>query len=63
MQNLIAKIEQVDADHFAPVLSAVCKRYAALFPDWEVNVITIRKNDDRNAQIDSIIQMLQNMKE
>ena len=63
MLDLIAEIEQADSDRIADLLSAVCSRYAALFPDWEVNVISIHKKENRNAQIDDIIQMLQQMKE
>ncbi len=63
MSELTDKIAQVDGDELQALLSAIRDRYAELFPNWEVNVISLEKNKDRNQQIDRMINMLQGMKE
>ncbi len=53
-----AKPEDLDA-----LLKAVLARYEEAFPDWEVSVITVEKQMDRNAQIDGVIAVLNDMKD
>ena len=62
MLKLIEKIAQANASEIEKILKAVLQRYAVLFPDWEVNTISIEKSSDRNEQLDRIITALQNMK-
>ena len=62
MYNLTEKIAQVDGMEIEKIFHAVRKRYAELFPGWEVTMISIEKNADRNDQLDGMIAMLQNMK-
>lgn len=62
MLDLIEKIAQADAVEIEELLKAVLQRYAVLFPDWELNTISLQKSCDRNKQIDRIITTLQNMK-
>ena len=62
MNNLTEKIAQVDGVEIEKILHAVRRRYAELFPDWEVIVISIEKSVDRNEQLDRMIAMLENMK-
>ncbi len=62
MFDLAEKIAQVDVTEIEEVLIAVRQRYAELFPDWEVVLISIEKSVDRNRQLDRMIAMLQNMK-
>ena len=62
MNNLTEKIAQVDGMEIEKVFHAVRQRYAELFPDWEVIMISIEKSVDRNEQLDRMITMLQNMK-
>ena len=60
--DLVEEIAQADGVEIEKLLKAVLQRYAVLFPDWEVNTISLQKSSDRKEQIDRIIAMLQNMK-
>lgn len=62
MQKLFEQIETVSKENINDLVDAVIKRYHALFPDWEISTISIRKIDDRNKQLDTMIGMLENMK-
>lgn len=62
MIELIKKIEQLDGTEIDRVLQAILRRYAALFPDWEISTISLEKASDRNEQLDRIIAVLQNLK-
>jgi len=62
MCDIEKAIAQADAYELDKILKAVLKRYAELFPDWEVGTISLQKSADRNKQIDRMITMLQNMK-
>ena len=62
MINLLEEIAKVDGMEIEKILHAVRRRYAVLFPDWEVIMISIEKSVDRNEQLDSMITMLQNIK-
>ncbi len=55
-------IRRADPKDLEALLKAVLARYDEAFPDWEVSVITIEKQRDRNAQIDGIIAVLNGMK-
>ena len=60
MLNLIqnAKPEEMN-----DILMAVQQRFQELFPDWELITISVQKAVDKNAQLDQIIKLLQQMKE
>lgn len=62
MNDLLRQIAQVKESEIADVLLTVLRRYGELFPDWEVSTISINKYENRNEQIDQIIQMLEKMK-
>ena len=62
MCNLATCILNANQDEIQIILDAVLLRYDILFPDWEINTISLKKNQDRNAQIDEVIQLLQKMK-
>ena len=62
MIDLIAGISQANEYEIEALLKAVLRRYAVLFPAWEVSAISVHKKSDQNAQIDEIIHMLQRMK-
>lgn len=62
MNNLLAAIERVSSEEIGEVLKALLARYDELFPDWEINVISIRKSGDRAEQIDRVITSLEHMK-
>ena len=62
MSEAAEEIARADGFEIERLLRAVLQRYAELFPDWEVNTVSIQKTADRNEQIDRMIAMLQNMK-
>lgn len=62
MLSLVEEISRVDESQIDKLLTAVLQRYAVLFPDWEVNTISLEKSIDRNEQLDRIIAALQKMK-
>ncbi len=59
LNYLIRRASAKDLDR---LLKAVLERYAVVFPEWEVSVITLEKQRDRNAQIDEVIALLNGMK-
>ena len=63
MNKLIAAIEQTDVGQIGDILNTVLRRYGELFPEWEISIISVKKNEDRDDQIDQIIQMLLRLKE
>ena len=62
MRDLLAGIAQANESELSDLLQAVMRRYAQLFPEWELGTISIEKSGDRNAQIDRMILVLQSMK-
>ena len=62
MHILLSEIAKVGGTEIQELLNAVLRRYAELFPDWEISMISIEKQADRNQQLDSIIKVLQRMK-
>lgn len=62
MPDLVKEIAKADSAEIEKLLTAVLRRYAVLFPDWEVSTISLQKSTDRNEQIDRVIAMLQKMK-
>ena len=44
------------------ILTAVSQRYSELFPDWEISILTLHKETDRDQQLDRVISLLENMK-
>ncbi len=62
MHDLLAGIAQANETEISDLLQAVIRRYAQLFPEWELGTISIEKSGDRNAQIDRMILVLQSMK-
>lgn len=62
MCDLAKAVEQADETQIDGILQAVLRRYAELFPDWEVSTVSVCKSEDRNEQIDRMIGTLQKMK-
>ena len=63
MKELLDKIKTVESKSIDLVMHAVLERYRELFPDWDINVISVDKCDDRNAQLDQIIDLVQKLKD
>ena len=62
MLDLAAEIAKTDDDELEKLLQAVLRRYAQAFPEWEVSVISLEKEQNKNEQLDRVIAMLQKMK-
>ena len=62
MEELLVAIAVSDEEAIEELLRAVRKRYAELFPDWELSMISVKKNADKNEQLDKFIALLQNLK-
>ena len=63
MTKTIQEISQAQDFEIEEMMTALLKRYRELYPDWEVSVISLEKKDDRNRQIDEVIQFLEKLKE
>ena len=59
LEELIA---QVEPSRIAGVLEAVIDRYAQLFPEWQICTVSLRKGNDRDEQLDSMISMLESLR-
>lgn len=62
MIDLVEQIGKAIDFEIGELLKAVLKRYAVLFPDWEVCTFSVQKSEDKNQQIDRMIEMLQKFK-
>ena len=62
MVDLVEEIAQANEIEVGKLLEAVLKRYAVLFPDWEISTVSLEKSSDRNEQLDRMIALLQKMK-
>lgn len=62
MNTLVQDILQADASEMEELMQAVIRRYAMLFPDWEISTISIDRKAAKNDQLDRMIQMLERMK-
>ena len=61
--KMIEEIGKADGDEVEELLKVLIQRYAVLYPDWELGVISLQKNADRNEQLDGMIRILQGLKE
>ena len=62
MMGLYDYIDNLEKNEIGDVLDAVLFRYRELYPQWDISLITVDKREDKNEQLDAVIQMLQNMK-
>ena len=60
--DILKEIGDLTEDEIVDAVDAVLRRYAQLFPDWEIGTVSLCKKEDRNMQIDRTIQLLENMK-
>ena len=60
--DLIKEVAKADEFEIEALLKAVLRRYAELFPDWELTTISLHKGSDRNEQLDRMIVLLQQLK-
>ena len=62
MPDLLDAIKKANGEELDGILKAVLSRYNELYPQWEISTISILKCEDRNEQLDRMIQVLQKMK-
>ena len=60
---MIQQIKQAKAEELNDILLAVTERYKEVYPDWEMITISLEKTVDKNAQLEQMISVLENMKE
>ena len=63
MEEKLSIIEKLEEDEMDAALAVVRKRYSELFPEQELALFTLCKNENRNVQIDRVISLLQKIKE
>ena len=61
--SILEKISHAKPEEMSDLLTAVQKRYAELFPDWELHILTLEKAADKNAQIDAAIALMEKLKD
>lgn len=62
MEKLEEAIANAEADQLGQILLAVIRRYAEVFPDWDISTIALPKDKARNQIIDNTIAFLKSMK-
>lgn len=60
---MIEEIENAGTNELTYILEAVLHRYAELYPDWEMNVVSIEKTENRNEQLNRMIAFLEGLKQ
>lgn len=63
MCDIVDEIAQIHPFLIDQALDALVKRYAVLFPDYDLITISLNKKEDKNEQLDRMILLLQNMKD
>ena len=63
MVPVIRAISEARDFEIEAMMAALLKRYGEVFPDWEIDLVTIEKTGDRNKQIDDVIRLLEKLKE
>ncbi len=56
-------IRNATAEELDEILHAVRARHRELHPTWDLVMVSIEKHEDKNQQIDRIIEFLESMKE
>ena len=56
-------IMKATAKELDEILHAVRIRHQQIHPSWDLVMISIEKNEDKNQQLDRIIEFLESMKQ
>ena len=56
-------IQNASAEEISDLILAVQNRYNELFPDWELSFYTLERKKDKNEQLDSIITLIEKLKD
>ncbi len=62
MRRTMKKIATADPRDAEEILRAIIRRYAQLYPDWDLHVFSPHKGVDENKQIDQAIKVLERLK-
>ncbi len=62
LDDLVPAIMTADSIDLEDILEQVKRRYVQLFPQWEMHIISLKKDEDRIRQIDAMIAMLERLK-
>ena len=60
---MIEAIKQATAAELDEILHAVRIRHQQLHPSWDLVMVSIEKDEDKNQQLDRIIEFLESMKQ
>ena len=61
--ELLDKIKRLEPEEIQDILDALLVRYRELYPDWDVNIVSLKKRKTKNDQLDEMIALLESMKE
>ena len=62
MRRLIKKIANASPRDAEQILNAIIRRYAQLYPDWDLHVFSVQKGADENKQIDQAIALFESFR-
>ncbi len=62
LDEIAPAILSADATDLEDIVELIKQRYCQLFPQWEIQMISIEKCADRVRQIDSMIAILEQLK-
>lgn len=61
--DLLEEIKRIEKEQIQDVLQAVLARWRELYPDWDINIFSLEKSEDKNTQLDRVIALAEKLKE
>ena len=61
--DVFDRIAAARGEELQELLQAVLRRYAVLYPDWEVNIYSLEKRQNKNEQLDRLIDFFKSRKD
>lgn len=61
--DVFDRIAAARGEELQELLQAVLRRYAVLYPDWEVNIYSLEKSQNKNEQLDRLIDFFKSRKD
>ena len=62
-QWFVPLIRRATKRQIGTVLEEAVRRYNALYPEWEIAVISLKRSDDPAKQAEDAVRILQSMRE
>ena len=62
MEKIISRLMEMDSNQLEQIFEALKQRHAQLYPDWEIHIMSIKKDTDRSMQIDRVVALLNGLK-